>query len=103
MGSNSTEGELQRVMSKWIRQHGFKCQKFVVDGDYCAGSPLIYHCMKACLPGFEETKWEKLRHHYFSKYGKFIKRTLNHKRNCCQSSIKSMIRGTYKHCTGKSV
>jgi hypothetical protein len=93
IGTNTEEMILQKKIASWVRSTGFKCQKYIVRGNYGPRSPLIYHCMKANLVTFDETKWEVERQKYFDKYGKYIKRTLNHKRNCCQSSIKSTLKG----------
>jgi hypothetical protein len=100
IGKITMESLLQKKIGAWVRSTGFKCQKFVVRGDYGPQSPLVYHCMKANLENFDEAKWVLDGERYFDKYGKYIKRTLNHKRNCCQSTIKSILKGK-KLCCGK--
>lgn len=94
IGKNTKDALLEKEIGKWVRKQGFKCQKFIVTSKYRAESPLLFHCMKACLgKDFDNSTWIVSREKYFLKYGKYIKRTLNHKRNCCQSSVKATVRG----------
>lgn len=81
----------------WVRKHGFKKQKFVVGWDYGPDSPLFRRCIKECLT-VDLGCWDQNKDEYFRVYGTCIRRTLNHKRNCCQSSIRVALRGESRWC-----
>jgi hypothetical protein len=64
---------------------------------------LVYYCMKANVTDFTDDYWKNNCDRLYERYGKVIKRTLNHKRNCCQSTVKTILKGKLGRAVSKGL
>jgi hypothetical protein len=75
-------------IATWVRTVGFRNQKFAQAGVFTVQSHLFKRCLKQAMPWWTGTSEEA-----YKEWGKFIRNTLNHRRNCCQTMIRSKMKG----------